>query len=125
MDAGEQAKIMWHPQPGARLFEFLQGRIVGRTSLFGSALLCDRPGPHECAPRSVIVEPVFLAEAARLRRRFESRLRLTPELVEHGEVSERKCDTEGVRDLTGNRQRVFGRLQCAIRIAKMPVAVCN
>src|SRR5262249_55957559 len=81
--------------------------------------------PHECAPRRVIVEPVFLAEAARLFRRFEGRLRLTPELMEHGEVSKRKCDTEGVRDLTGNRQRVFGRVQCAIRIAKMPVAVCN
>src|SRR5262245_14946917 len=103
MYAGEQAKIVRHPQPGARLFEFLQGRIVGQTSLFGSALVCDRPGPHECAPRSVIVEPVFPAEVERLLRRFESRLRLTPELMEHGEVSERKCDTERMRNLAGNR----------------------
>jgi hypothetical protein len=125
MDAGEQAKIVRHPQPSARFFEFLQGCIVSRTSLFGSALLCDRPGPHECAPRTVIVKSVFLAEAACLLRRFESRLRLTSELMEHGEVSKRKCDTERVRDLAGNRQGVLGRVQCAIRIAEMPIAVCD
>src|SRR5262245_28763607 len=123
MDAGEQAQIVWHPQPSARFFKFLQGRIVSRTSLFGSALLCDRPGPHECAPRTVIVELVFLAEAARLLRCFESRLRLTPELMEHGQASKRTCDTERVRDLAGNQQGVLGRVQCAIRVAEMPVAV--
>jgi len=99
--------------------------MVGGSSFVGSALFCNRPGPHERVPRTVIVIPIFLADAARLLRRSESRLWLTPELMEHGEVSKRKCDTERVRDLAGHRQRVFSGVQCVIRITQMPVAVCN
>ena len=123
MNGGKQAKIVRHPQSGAGLFEFLQGRIVSRESFFELALFCDCPGPHERAPRTVVVEAVFLAEAAGFLRRLEGRLRLTPELVEHREVIERKRDAERVRDFAGKRQRFFGRLQGAIRIAEMPVAV--
>src|ERR1700704_4525941 len=104
MDAGEQAKIVRHTQPGAGLAKLLQGRIVSREPLSDSACFCDRPGPHKRAPRSVVVEPVFLAQAARFLRRFESPLWLTPELMEHGQVSQCKRDTERVRDFASKRQ---------------------
>src|SRR3981081_1709869 len=125
MDAGEQAKIVRHTQPGAGLAKLLQGRIVSREPLSDSACFCDRPGPHKRAPRSVVVEPVFLAQAARFLRRFESPLWLTPELMEHGQVSQCKRDTERVRDFASKRQRFLGCFQSAIRIAEMPVAVAD
>src|SRR5207248_3577451 len=55
--------------------------------------------------------------------RLESRLRVTPELMEHGEVSQCKRDTERVRDFAGKRQRLLGPFQCVIQIAEMPLAM--
>ena len=125
MNGGKQAKIVRHSYECPGLSEFVQGRLIDREPFFKRGLLCDDPCPHKRAPRPVIVEPIFPAEAARFLSDPKRRLRLASELMHHREVIERNRHTEGVRDFPCDRKPFLGGLQGAVGKAEMPVAMAD